>query len=146
MATRRVTIEAWLSLNADLVDQAGGADQDQGHAAFDAVNERYGRRGCGRVRTLRAALRACTTRGARRGEWLVDVGTLNETIPGQAVGGFRQLVADVSAVGEIRDEIARLRDDLAVLRAERASAADWAALLNRLDRDMPRHATRREVV
>jgi len=128
--TRKALVAAFVDANQDLIDQAGGRDQEQGHAAFDAINERYAnaRDGahCGgrkRATTLRQAVTlACYRVGSR---WTLDLDTLNETAPAVAVGGFRPAYeatgdswaqdAEVSAVAEIRDELQRLRDAVAVL-------------------------------
>ena len=133
-------IAAWVDLNQDLIDQAGGLYQSQGPAAFDALNERMGRRGSRRVRTLAAAVKlACSREGHT---WVLDLATLTEPGPALSVGGFRPIPADdgdwareaeVSAVGEIRDELAGMRAELFYLR----SCQIWQSFMAQLDRAMP---------
>lgn len=144
--TRKALIAAFCDLNADLIDAAGGLDQEQGHAAFDALNERAGRRGRGRVTALAGALKLACYRNGKR--WVLDIATLNETGPAASVGGFRAVVAgdgedwardaQASAVGEIRDELQRMRDEVAYLRSSQL----WREFLHALDRGTVRRAER----
>lgn len=120
MRSRKLLLAAFLRVNESR--GAGDPHRDEGHAAFDAVNEKYGLHGRNRVRTLMDALKICAYRDGRT--WKLDLATLNETIPAIDVGGYlphdagteqvpEQVpawVTDMTVIDESADPIARAWD------------------------------------
>jgi hypothetical protein len=103
--TRADALRLFRYWNADLIDRAGGLLQPSSKGEYDAINERYGLRGARRVRTLAQAFEAVMPRGRPYCLSALDLDTLNETVPAQAVGGFR--LPDVVAEARLWEKAQR---------------------------------------
>lgn len=124
--TRSQALRAFVDANQDVIDRAGGMMQIATDGSWDAVNERYGRRGRNKVRNVRGALEAVMPTGKPYCLDQIDIETLNETRPAQEAGGFR--LPDVVA-----EERLLLRQDaeaggrVAEAAAEDAGFVDYGA-------------------